>query len=208
MKDEPLVARILHAVVNAVDIPVTLKMRTGWSPEHKNAVNIAHIAESEGIAMLTVHGRTRADAFRGEAEYDTIAEVKQSVQIPVIANGDITSAQKAKDVMKKTGADGVMIGRASYGNPWIFSQIAHELGYSKEAKIPNLKDRREVVLEHMRRHYDYYGADRGAVTIRKHLLHYLDAIEGSRVVLTEICQTRDADKQMALVETFFEECFR
>ena len=208
MKDEPLVARILHAVVNAVDIPVTLKMRTGWSPEHKNAVNIAHIAESEGIAMLTVHGRTRADAFRGEAEYDTIAEGKQSVQIPVIANGDITSAQKAKDVMKKTGADGVMIGRASYGNPWIFSQIAHELGYSKEAKIPNLKDRREVVLEHMRRHYDYYGADRGAVTIRKHLLHYLDAIEGSRVVLTEICQTRDADKQMALVETFFEECFR
>lgn len=208
MKDEALVAQILHAVVAAVDIPVTLKMRTGWSPEHKNAPVIAKIAESEGIAMLTVHGRTRADAFRGEAEYDTIATVKQTVKIPVIANGDINSAEKAKSVLAYTGADGVMVGRASYGNPWLFSQIAHALGYAAVAKVPTLQDRRDVVLEHMRRHYDYYGPERGAITIRKHLHHYLDALDGAEGVLTTLCSLRDAQAQMTLVEQYFEQLCR
>ncbi len=205
MKDEALVADILAAVVAAVSIPVTLKTRTGWSAEHKNALAIAHIAEDSGIAMLTIHGRTRADGFKGEAEYETIARVKSEVRIPVIANGDIRSAEKAKQVLELTGADGIMIGRGSYGNPWLFSEIAHALGYSDRAEEPTLSSRREVVLEHMSRHFEYYGEKRGAVTVRKHLVHYLSPLPDAEAVLDRLCLSTDACEQLRLVTDFFDQ---
>ena len=206
MKDEGLVARILSTVVSAVDVPVTLKIRTGWDREHKNAVRIAQIAQDEGVQMLTVHGRTREDAFRGEAEYDTIAEVKQAVHIPVIANGDITSGKKAKAVIEYTGADGVMIGRASYGNPWIFSEVAEALGYLPKTGsqvVPTSRERCKVVLEHMGRHFDYYGQDRGVRTFRKHLNHYLAPYRGIQEKLEELNHETQADKMMEHVEALF-----
>lgn len=205
MRDETLVERILHSVVKAVSIPVTLKIRTGWDRDHKNAPQIARIAEDAGIAMLTVHGRTRADAFRGEAEYDTIATVKQTVRIPVIANGDITSGTKAHEVLTKTGADGIMIGRASYGNPWIFSEIAYQLGYTRTLVRPTLAERRRVVLEHMQRHYALYGEDQGVLTIRKHLAHYLAPLNFAPDELHRLMAVRDATVQFAQVNALFDQ---
>ena len=202
LRDEALVGRILDAVVAAVSVPVTLKIRTGWDREHKNALSIAAIAEKAGIAMLTVHGRTREDGFKGEAEYDTIREVKASIGIPVIANGDIDSAQKAVRVMAATGADGVMIGRASYGNPWIFSEVSAALGFAERAVKPDSADRRRVILMHMRRHFDYYGGDRGAVTGRKHLIHYFEGIPGSDAALKTLVTERDPAGLEAELEAF------
>ena len=202
LRDEALVGRILDAVVAAVSVPVTLKIRTGWNREHKNALSIAAIAEKAGIAMLTVHGRTREDGFKGEAEYDTIREVKASIGIPVIANGDIDSAQKAVRVMAATGADGVMIGRASYGNPWIFSEVSAALGFAERAVKPDFAERRRVILMHMRRHFDYYGGDRGAVTFRKHLIHYFKGIPGSDAALKTLVTERDPAGLEAGLEAF------
>lgn len=202
LRDEALVGRILDAVVAAVSVPVTLKIRTGWDREHKNALSIAAIAEKAGIAMLTVHGRTREDGFKGEAEYDTIREVKASIGIPVIANGDIDSAQKAVRVMAATGADGVMIGRASYGNPWIFSEVSAALGFAERAVKPDFVERRRVILMHMRRHFDYYGGDRGAVTFRKHLIHYFKGIPGSDAALKTLVTERNPAGLEAGLEAF------
>lgn len=202
LRDEALVGRILDAVVAAVSVPVTLKIRTGWDREHKNALSIAAIAEKAGIAMLTVHGRTREDGFKGEAEYDTIREVKASIGIPVIANGDIDSAQKAVRVMAATGADGVMIGRASYGNPWIFSEVSAALGFAERAVKPDSAERRRVILMHMRRHFDYYGGDRGAVTFRKHLIHYFKGIPGSDAALKTLVTERNPAGLEAGLEAF------
>lgn len=202
LRDEALVGRILDAVVAAVSVPVTLKIRTGWDREHKNALSIAAIAEKAGIAMLTVHGRTREDGFKGEAEYDTIREVKASIGIPVIANGDIDSAQKAVRVMAATGADGVMIGRASYGNPWIFSEVSSALGFAERAVKPDSAERRRVILMHMRRHFDYYGGDRGAVTFRKHLIHYFKGIPGSDAALKTLVTERNPAGLEAGLEAF------
>ena len=202
LRDEALVGRILDAVVAAVSVPVTLKIRTGWNREHKNALSIAAIAEKAGIAMLTVHGRTREDGFKGEAEYDTIREVKASIGIPVIANGDINSAQRAVRVMAATGADGVMVGRASYGNPWIFSEVSAALGFAEKAVKPDFAERRRVILMHMRRHFDYYGGDRGAVTFRKHLIHYFKGIPGSDAALKTLVTERDPAGLEAGLEAF------
>lgn len=202
LRDEALVGRILDAVVAAVSVPVTLKIRTGWDREHKNALSIAAIAEKAGIAMLTVHGRTREDGFKGEAEYDTIREVKASIGIPVIANGDIDSAEKAVRVMAATGVDGVMIGRASYGNPWIFSEVSAALGFEEKAVKPDSAERRRVILMHMRRHFDYYGGDRGAVTFRKHLIHYFKGIPGSDAALKTLVTERNPAGLEAGLEAF------
>ena len=202
LRDEALVGRILDAVVAAVSVPVTLKIRTGWDREHKNALSIAAIAEKAGIAMLTVHGRTREDGFKGEAEYDTIREVKASIGIPVIANGDIDSAQKAVRVMAATGADGVMIGRASYGNPWIFSEVSAALGFAERTVKPDSAERRRVILMHMRRHFDYYGGDRGAVTFRKHLIHCFKGIPGSDAALKTLVTERNPAGLEAGLEAF------
>lgn len=168
LRDEPLVARILAAVVSAVDTPVTLKTRTGWSPSERNAVRIARLAEAQGIAALTLHGRTRACAYQGDAEYDTIAAVKAAVSIPVIANGDITSPAKARAVLAHTRADGLMIGRAAQGDPWIFSRIRATLTSGVEPPPPDYATVRATLLEHLERLYALYGEAHGVRIARKH----------------------------------------
>ena len=180
LRDEPLVASILHTVVTSVDIPVTLKIRTGWSEESKNAVQIAKIAEEHGIQALTIHGRTRNDFFNGVAEYETIAEVKSEIKIPIIANGDIDSPKKAFEVLKFTHADAVMIGRAAQGSPWIFREIAHYLRTKEEMPPPTINERKDILLEHLGELYNFYGEERAVRLARKHVSWYLGDLPGSR----------------------------
>ena len=173
LKNETLVAEIVASVVNAVDVPVTLKIRTGWDQQNKNAVNIAKIAEQNGIQSLSVHGRTRADAYKGEAEYETIASVKAAVSIPVIANGDISDPQKAKAVLEFTNADGLMIGRAAQGKPWIFKQIKHYLLNNTYLPALESKEVSQILSEHLKNLYDFYGEQSGVRIARKHIGWYL-----------------------------------
>jgi tRNA-dihydrouridine synthase B len=180
LRDEPLVASILHTVVTSVDIPVTLKIRTGWSEESKNAIQIAKIAEEHGIQALTIHGRTRNDFFNGAAEYETIAEVKSAIKIPIIANGDIDSPKKAFEVLKFTHADAVMIGRAAQGSPWIFREIAHYLRTKEEMPPPTIDERKNILLEHLGELYNFYGEERAVRLARKHVSWYLGDLPGSR----------------------------
>lgn len=175
LRDERLVAEILNQVTAAVSVPVTLKIRTGWSREQKNAIRIARIAEQAGIALLAVHGRTRADKFTGQAEYETIAAVKNAVNIPVIANGDITNPQQAKQVLADTGADGLMIGRAAQGRPWLFSEINDYLSTGKLSQRPSFVEFRTILLQHLSAIYEFYGESLGVRIARKHLGWYLSA---------------------------------
>ena len=177
MQDERLVARIVSAVVNAVDAPVTLKIRTGWDREHRNALSIARIAEDCGIAALAVHGRTRDQQYTGYAEYDTIAAVKAAVRIPVLANGDVTTPQQAKYVLDYTNADAVMIGRAAQGRPWIFREIAHYLATGELLPEPSLHEIREILLGHLHALHAFYGEESGVRIARKHLGWYLKSVE-------------------------------
>ncbi|MEO5596370.1 MAG: tRNA dihydrouridine synthase DusB [Lysobacteraceae bacterium] len=180
MQDEGLVARILAAVVAAVDVPVTLKIRTGWDHAHRNALSIAHIAEDSGIAALAVHGRTRDQQYTGVAEYDTIAAVKASVRIPVLANGDIDSPQRALEVLRYTRADAVMIGRAAQGRPWIFREIAHFLATGEVLPQPTLHEVRDILLGHLHTLHEFYGEVAGVRIARKHLGWYAkDRVESS-----------------------------
>lgn len=172
MQDEALVGRILEAVVNAVAVPVTLKLRTGWDHDHRNGPVIARIAEASGIAALAVHGRTRDEHYRGQAEYDTIAQIKAERTIPVLANGDIDSPQKAAAVLAHTGADGLLIGRAAQGRPWIFREIAHYLTTGETLAPPTLGEVRDVLLSHLESLYAFYGEDHGVRIARKHLGWY------------------------------------
>ncbi|WNL37381.1 tRNA dihydrouridine synthase DusB [Halomonas sp. PAMB 3232] len=174
MRDEALVAEILEAVVSAVDIPVTLKIRTGWCADSNNALAVARLAESSGIQALAIHGRHREQRYTGLAEYDTIAEVKSRLSIPVIANGDITSPEKAAFVLRHTGADALMVGRAAQGNPWIFEQINHYLAYGERLETPPLTTRRDVLDEHIKALHAFYGDTMGVRIARKHLGWYLD----------------------------------
>lgn len=176
MKDELLVAQILEAVVNAVDVPVTLKTRTGWHHDHKNVMNIAKIAENSGIQMLSIHGRTREQKYTGCAEYDTIAAVKQSLSIPIIANGDITNEEKAKFVLDYTNADGIMIGRAAQGAPWIFQQIQHYLATGEKQTPPNIDEQKSVMLEHLNALHHFYGDYLGVRIARKHIGWYFEQL--------------------------------
>ncbi|MEP3561961.1 MAG: tRNA dihydrouridine synthase DusB, partial [Marinobacter sp.] len=169
MKDEKLVQDILHAVVNAVDIPVTLKMRTGWDRDNRNAKTIAKMAEDAGIQALAVHGRTRADKYLGDAEYDTIAEVKASVGIPVFANGDITTPEKARHVLTYTGADGLLIGRGAQGRPWIFREILHFLETGEHLAAPPLTEVEQILQEHLAELHSFYGETMGVRIARKHV---------------------------------------
>lgn len=175
LKDEALVAEILDAVVAAVDVPVTLKIRTGWSPEQRNALTIAKLAEDRGIQALTVHGRSRACRFNGDAEYDTVAEISQAISIPVIANGDIDSPAKAKRVLEYTGAAAVMIGRAAQGQPWLFDQINHFLKYGENKAAPELAQVETILLQHVTNLHQHYGEHIGLRIARKHLAWYLKA---------------------------------
>ncbi|KQX97539.1 tRNA-dihydrouridine synthase B [Rhodanobacter sp. Root480] len=172
LQDEPLVARIVKAVVDAVEVPVTLKIRTGWNRDNRNALNIARIAEDAGIAALAVHGRTRADKYEGEAEYDTIAAVKAAVRIPVLANGDVCSPQQAKHVLDVTGADAVMVGRGAQGRPWIFREIAHYLATGELLPEPTPAEVATILLGHLDQLYAFYGEQQGVRIARKHLGWY------------------------------------
>jgi tRNA-dihydrouridine synthase B len=176
LTDEALVARILETVVNAVDVPVTLKIRTGWDRGHKNGVNIACIAERCGIAALAVHGRTRADFYAGAAEYETIRDIKAHVSIPVFANGDLATPQKAREVLDFTGADGVMIGRASHGAPWIFRAVNAHLCARNETPALLRGDVRDIILTHLDSLYVFYGEETGVRIARKHLGWYCDQL--------------------------------
>ncbi len=173
LRDEALVAEILDAVVAAVDIPVTLKIRTGWCAESNNALRIARLAESAGIQSLAIHGRHRQQRYTGQAEYDTIAEIKSHLSIPVIANGDITSPEKAAEVLAYTGADAVMVGRAAQGNPWIFQQISHYLQHGERMALPGLSERHQVLHGHVEALHEFYGATMGVRIARKHVGWYL-----------------------------------
>jgi len=179
MRDEPLVKDILQAVVEAVDVPVSLKIRTGWSPDMRNAIRIAEMAESAGIVSLAVHGRTRACGYGNTVEYDTIRDVKQSVSIPVFANGDITDARKAAYVMNYTGADGVLIGRAAQGRPWIFREIVHYLNTGEELPAPELAEVEGILVRHLQALYEFYGEYLGVRIARKHVSWYLQTMPGN-----------------------------
>jgi tRNA-dihydrouridine synthase B len=172
LRNEDLVARILDRVVAAVDVPVTLKIRTGWDLENRNAIAVARLAEQAGIQALAIHGRTRACRFEGHAEFDTIRRVKQTVSIPVIANGDITGPEKAKEVLEYSGADAVMIGRAAQGRPWIFREIEHYLTTGRLLPEPAAKETRTIMIEHLEHLYSFYGADNGIRVARKHIGWY------------------------------------
>ena len=204
LSDEFLVARILEAVVAAVDVPVTLKIRTGPAPERRNALRIARIAEAAGIQALAVHGRTRACMFAGSAEYDTIAAVKAGVRIPVIANGDIESPEDAKRVLEATGADGVMVGRAAQGRPWLFREIAHYLATGERLAPPPAHEIGAVLVEHLDGLYSLYGADHGARVARKHIGWTVRALPGGEALRSSVNRLQAADTQRAAVNDFFE----
>ncbi len=204
LQNEALVKEIVEAVVGAVDVPVTLKFRTGWNRENKNALKIARIAEDAGIAMLTLHGRTRADGYTGDAEYDMIAAVKQSVAIPVVANGDITTPEKAKYVLDYTGADAVMIGRAAQGRPWIFREIEHFLRTGTHLPSPYVDEVRALMDEHLRAHYAFYGEYLGVRTARKHIGWYVRDLEGGEDFRQKMNLLESTDEQLIAVDQFFE----
>lgn len=204
MKNESLVAKILESIVNSVSIPVTLKIRTGWDKENKNAINIAKIAEQSGIAALTIHGRTRACKFKGEAEYETIKRVKQAVDIPIIANGDIVDAEKARQVLKYTGADAIMIGRAAQGKPWIFNEIHHQLNGNKSYINPSIKEIQSVINNHLENLYSFYGNISGVRIARKHIGWYFDNLSSiSPSIRKEINQIINPSQQKAMVNLVF-----
>ncbi len=204
LQDEVLVGKILDAVVAAVDVPVTLKFRTGWDRAHKNASRIARIAESAGIAMLTLHGRTRADGYRGDAEYDTIAAVKAALRIPVVANGDIDSPAKALAVLQATGADALMVGRAAQGRPWIFREIAHFLATGELLAPPATRDVARWLTEHLHDHYGLYGEDLGVRTARKHIGWAVDALPGGAEFRAVMNTHADCRTQLAGVTDYFD----
>jgi tRNA-dihydrouridine synthase B len=204
MKDEALVAEILTAVVNAVpNTPVTLKFRTGWNREHKNALAIARIAEDCGVRAIAIHGRTRADQYMGEAEYDTIALVKAKVKIPVIANGDITTPQKAKFVLEHTQADGLMIGRAAQGKPWLFREIEHYLKTGTLLASPGATEIHAILRGHLADLYEFYGEETGAKIARKHISWYTKGIAGAAKFRHAMNQLTTMDAQLAATDEFF-----
>ena len=204
MQDEPLVGRILAAVVNAVpEVPVTLKFRTGWNRENKNAPMVARIAEESGIQLIAIHGRTRADQYMGDAEYDTIKLVKSQRSIPVIANGDITSPQKAKFVLDHTGADGVMIGRAAQGRPWIFREIEHFLQTGEILPPPRVDEIHRVMVAHIEDLYGFYGIERGLRVARKHISWYTKGLVGSASFRHAMNQLETVAEQRAAIDQFF-----
>jgi tRNA-dihydrouridine synthase B len=204
MQNEPLVAKILEAVVAAVpETPVTLKFRTGWNRDNKNAPAIAHIAQESGIRAIAIHGRTRADQYTGHAEYDTIADVKTRVKIPVIANGDITTPEKAKYVLDYTQADGVMIGRAAQGRPWLFREISHYLQTGAVLPAPTFAEIHAILRDHLADLYAFYGEDTGVKIARKHISWYTKGIVGAARFRHMMNQLESVDAQLAATDEFF-----
>ncbi len=204
MKDEILVKDILQAVVEAVDVPVTLKMRTGWDTQSKNAPSIAQIAQSAGIQALAIHGRSRACAYKGQVEYDTIKAVKQMVSIPVIANGDIQTPQQARAVLEYTQADGIMLGRAAQGRPWIFREMNHYLETGELLPAPDSQEVKQILLNHLHDLYEFYGTFMGLRIARKHVSWYLSAHDTSRDVRKQFNQLQSPEEQVILIRQFFD----
>jgi tRNA-dihydrouridine synthase B len=208
MQDEPLAIEIVEAVVNACakhKVPVTLKMRTGWSQDHKNALSIALAAQAAGIQMLTVHGRTREQGYKGVAEYDTIAAVKAALSIPVVANGDITSPEKAREVLRATGADAVMVGRAAQGRPWIFREITHYLATGEHLAPPLVAELRRLLLAHLEEHYSLYGEVMGVRTARKHIGWYVRALPGGEAFRQAMNLLEGTTSQLRAVAHYLDE---
>jgi tRNA-dihydrouridine synthase B len=203
LRDEPLVARILGAVVAAVDAPVTLKIRTGWAPESRNAVRVAKIAEESGIRLLAIHGRTRACGFAGRAEYETIREVKRTTRLPVLANGDITTPEEAKRVLDYTGADGLMIGRAAQGAPWLFREIEQFLATGREPAPPAAAEIRAALVAHLEELYRFYGCDTGVKVARKHIGWTTKGLPGSGEFRERVNRLGTCAEQLAEIEHFF-----
>jgi tRNA-dihydrouridine synthase B len=207
MQDEALATAIAHAVVRSCaphGVPVTLKMRTGWSRTHKNAVTLARAFEDAGVQMITVHGRTREQGYGGEAEYDTIAAVKAAVAVPVVANGDIRTPEQARDVLSRTGADAIMIGRAAQGRPWIFREIAHFLATGTRLAPPLVAEVRRLLLEHLRDHYALYGEFTGVRSARKHIGWYVKHLPGGEAFRSRMNSIEDCEAQSHAVGAFFE----
>lgn len=203
LRDEPLVTRILEETVKAVSIPVTLKIRTGWDPNHKNGITIAKIAEQSGIQALAVHGRTRSCFFKGDAEYETIAAIKAAVNIPVIANGDIETPEKAKAVLEQTQADGIMIGRAAQGRPWIFKEIAHYLKTGELLPAPAPAEIKAILLGHLENLYQFYGEYTGAMVARKHVSWYSRGQTGSARFRDYFNRLEKPQEQIKAIQDFF-----
>lgn len=205
LQKEKLVEKIIKAVVESVNIPVTLKIRTGWDKDNKNASRIGKIAEDSGIQALSMHGRTRACLYKGDAEYDTIAEVKQKINIPVIANGDITSPEKAKFVLDYTHADGIMIGRAAQGRPWIFREIDHFLKTGEHMQRPTILEIEKTTLQHVNDLYDFYGVERGHRIARKHISWYTKGLKNSAEFRHKMNQIESDTEQIEYIEQYFNE---
>lgn len=204
LRDEALVKRILDTVVNAVDVPVTLKIRTGWDMHSRNAVEIAQIAENAGVAALTVHGRTRACKFDGQAEHETVKKVKQSVSIPVIANGDIGTPEQARFVLDSTGADAIMIGRAAQGNPWLFKQISHFINHNEHLEKPTVTTIHDTLMRHLDKLYGFYGNASGVRIARKHIAWYLKHLGPvAQDAQSNINQAQCPSQQIALINSAF-----
>ena len=204
MRDEQLVQQILEAVVGAVDVPVTLKIRTGWCAEVRNAPSIAHIAEQSGIAALAIHGRTRNQHYTGQAEYDTIAAIKARLRIPVIANGDIDSPYKAAFVLQHTGADAVMVGRAAQGRPWIFREIAHYLATGQQLPPPSLTEVRDILLGHLAHLHQFYGEPQGVRIARKHLGWYARDRPENAAFRAVVNRAETPQEQLRLTADYFD----
>ncbi|MBV6273040.1 tRNA dihydrouridine synthase DusB [Alcaligenaceae bacterium CGII-47] len=208
LRDEGLVARILERVVASCEplgIPVTLKTRTGWDRQSRNAVRIARLAEDCGIAALTLHGRTRCDLYQGDAEYDTLREVRQAIRIPLIANGDIDSPEKARYVLDYTGADAIMIGRAAQGRPWIFREIAHYLDCGETLPSPSYQELRHCLMAHLEDHYTFYGERTGVRSARKHITWYLSSLPDAAALLARIMTLETTQQQTQALEHWFDE---
>jgi tRNA-dihydrouridine synthase B len=204
MREPLLVARIVAAVVDAVDVPVTLKIRTGWDADHRNAPEIARIAEDAGIAALAVHGRTRDQQYTGCAEYDTIAAIKAMLKIPVIANGDIDSPRKARSVLDSTGCDAVMVGRAAQGRPWILGRIAHYLSTGELLPEPSLREVRDILLGHLEAQHAFYGEETGVRIARKHLGWYAKDRPENAAFRAVVNRAQTAEEQVALTRDYFD----
>lgn len=203
LQNEKLVSEILEAVVKAVNVPVTLKIRTGWDHDNRNGVAIARIAEQSGIQALAVHGRTRADAYKGEAEYNTIAEIKAAISIPVIANGDISSPEKAQHVLAYTKADALMVGRAAQGNPWIFRQINHFLQHGEHLPPPTVNEISQTLIEHLHTLYDFYGEYSGVRMARKHIAWYSKGLRDGNPFRQQMNTLTLPQQQLDFTEQFF-----
>ena len=207
MQDEPLAAGIIEAVVAACaprNVPVTLKMRTGWCDSERNAVRLARVAEAAGVAMVTVHGRTREQGYKGQAEYETVAAVKAAVRVPVVANGDISTPERARDVLALTGADAVMVGRAAQGRPWIFREIAHFLATGTHLAPPLVVEVRKLLLEHLDDHYALYGEFTGVRSARKHIAWYVRGLPGGEAFRAQMNLIDACAAQLRAVQAFFD----